>query len=61
MGRSLMADYLVRQVYLPVVFLDLDRTEYIKPISDALDGNLEDLCTRVVDTLGEMLFTINLN
>lgn len=26
MGRSLMAGYLVRQVYLPVVFLDLDRT-----------------------------------
>jgi len=39
--RVLMADYLIRQGYLPVVFVDLVREDYIKMISDAEDGKPE--------------------
>jgi len=59
-GRSLMADYMIRQKYIPVVFLDLDRKEHVKSISDAQDGNPEDLCASVVDALGQMLLQFNL-
>jgi len=55
-----MADYMIRQKYIPVVFLDLDRKEHTKSISDAQDGNPEDLCASVVDTLGLVLLHFNL-
>jgi hypothetical protein len=59
-GRSLMADFMVRQGYLPVVFRDMDRTDYLKMVSDAQDGKPEELCEAVAFTQWEMLFTVNL-
>jgi Fic family protein len=37
-GRTLMQDYLLRQGYLPVIYEDLDRGEYIQAVSGAADG-----------------------
>jgi Fic family protein len=54
--RTLLADYLIRQGYLPVVFVDLDREDYIKMISDAEDGKPDDLCSAVAQTQLEMLW-----
>lgn len=59
-GRCLMFDYLIRQGYLPVIFLDLDRGEYMQMISNAQDGRPEDLCNAVAETQAEMLFTLSL-
>ena len=59
-GRALMADYMVRQGYLPVVFVDPDREDYYRMVSDAADGNPEELCEKVALTEAEMLFTIRL-
>lgn len=58
--RVLMADYLIRQGYLPVVFVDLVRDDYIQMISEAQDGKPEDLCTAVTRTEFEMLWEISL-
>lgn len=53
-----MADYLIRQGYLPIVFRDLSRSEYLKMVSDAQDGHVEPLCRAVVDTTNEMFFVM---
>lgn len=59
-SRVLMADYLVRQGYLPVVFLDLvDRLDYIKMIFDAEDGEPDELCAVVAQTCLDMMLTIS--
>lgn len=55
-----MADYLIRQGYLPVVFRELEREHYIEMVSDAQDGIPDDLCEAVALTQAEMLFTISL-
>ena len=60
LGRVLLADSLIRQGYLPVVFIDLDRGDYIGMISDAQDGKPGDLCATVAQTQLEMLWTISL-
>ncbi|KAL9121672.1 MAG: hypothetical protein Q9187_001771 [Circinaria calcarea] len=59
-GRVLMADYMVRQGYLPVVFVSIDRKDYYRMVSDAADGKPEELCEIVALTQAEMLFTIGL-
>ena len=59
-GRVLMADYLIRQGYLPVIFRELERENYIKMVSDAQDGKPDGLCEAVALTQAEMLFTISL-
>ncbi|OBT78305.1 hypothetical protein VF21_03027 [Pseudogymnoascus sp. 05NY08] len=59
-SRVLMADYLVRQGYLPVVFQSLDRKDYLGMISEAQDGDPEGLCTHVAQTALDMMFTISL-
>ena len=57
-GRALMADYLVRQGYMPVVFINMDRNDYLRMVSNAQDGDPEELCAEVAHTQREMLFTI---
>ena len=39
-----------------MVFVDLDREDYIKMISDAEDGKSDDLCSAVAQTQLEMLW-----
>jgi len=55
MSRVIMASYLVRQGYLPIVIADLERSEYLKIVSDAMDGRTEELCTAVVGAEVEMM------
>lgn len=57
--RVLMADYLIRQGYLPVVFTDLVRNEYIQMISDAQDGKPGDLCSAVAQTQLDIMEVIS--
>lgn len=59
-SRVMMADYLIRQGFLPVVFQDLDRLDYLGMISEAQDGEPEGLCTYVAQTALDMMFTISL-
>jgi Fic family protein len=59
-GRAIMADYMVRQGYVPVVFENMDRKDYLRMVSNAQDGDPEELCGAVSLTQAEMLFTINL-
>jgi hypothetical protein len=54
-----MADYLIRQGYLPVVFRELEREYYLKMVSDAQDGKPDELCEAVALTQAEMLFAIS--
>lgn len=56
----MMADYLIRQGFLPVVFQDLERMDYLNMISEAQDGEPEGLCTFVAQTALDMMFTISL-
>jgi Fic family protein len=58
-GRALMADYMVRQGYMPVVFVNMDREDYLRMVSNAQDGDPEELCEEVAHTQAEMLFTIS--
>jgi Fic family protein len=58
--RVLMANYLIRQGYLPVVFVDLAREDYLKMISDAQDGKPKDLCTAVTQTQLEMMWEVSM-
>jgi Fic family protein len=60
-GRSLLADYLIRQRLLPTVLRDLDRTGYVKMVSDASDHQPEELCQSIVNTQLDTLFTMSLN
>ncbi|KFZ18374.1 hypothetical protein V501_01254 [Pseudogymnoascus sp. VKM F-4519 (FW-2642)] len=59
-SRVMMADYLIRQGFLPVVFQDLERMDYLGMISEAQDGEPEGLCTYVAQTALDMMFTISL-
>ena len=59
-GRALMADYMVRQGYLPVVYIGMDRKDHVSLVSNAQDGKPEELCELVALTEAEMLFTISL-
>ncbi|KAI9844761.1 MAG: hypothetical protein M1837_005294 [Sclerophora amabilis] len=54
-GRAMMADYLVRQGYVPPIFVALERADYLKMVSDAQDGNPSELCEAVASTQEEML------
>ena len=58
-GRALMADYMVRQGYMPVVFMNMDREDYFRMVSNAQDGEPEELCRDVAHTQAEMLFVIS--
>jgi Fic family protein len=49
LGRSLMADYIIRCGYLPVVFQNVDRKEYLDMVNEASDGRPENLCDAVLD------------
>lgn len=60
LGRVLMADYLIRQGYLPVVFVNLAREDYLKMIADAQDGKPGDLCTIVTQTQLEMMWEMTM-
>lgn len=59
-GRALMADYMIRQGYMPVIYVDIDNKDYFRMVSNAQDGKPEELCEKVVLTEAEMLFTISL-
>lgn len=59
-SQVMMADYLIRQGFLPVVFQDLNRMDYLGMISEAQDGEPEGLCTYVVQTALDTMFTISL-
>lgn len=59
-SRVMMADYLIRQGFLPVVFQDLERLDYLSMISEAQDGEPEGLCSYVAQTALDMMFTISL-
>lgn len=59
-SRVMMADYLIRQGFLPVVFQDLERLDYLNMISEAQDGKPEGLCSYVAQTALDMMFTISL-
>ncbi|OBT95240.1 hypothetical protein VE01_07607 [Pseudogymnoascus verrucosus] len=58
-SRVMMADYLIRQGFLPVVFQDLERMDYLGMISEAQDGEPEGLCAYVTQTALDMMFTIS--
>ena len=49
-GRALMADFMVRQGYLPVVFQNMDGADYLRMVSDAQDKKPEELCEAVAFT-----------
>ncbi|OBT64177.1 hypothetical protein VE03_06859 [Pseudogymnoascus sp. 23342-1-I1] len=59
-SRVMMADYLIRQGFLPIVFQDLERLDYLGMISEAQDGEPEGLCSYVAQTTLDMMFTISL-
>lgn len=59
-SRVMMADYLIRQGFLPVVFQDLERMDYLSMVSEAQDGEPEGLCSYVAQTALDMMFTISL-
>lgn len=46
-SRVMMADYLIRQGFLPIVFQDLERLDYLSMISEAQEGEPEGLCSYV--------------
>lgn len=56
-SRMLMHDYMVRQGFLPVVFQNLKRSEYLRMISDAQDHKPEEFVRTVVTTQLEELRT----
>ena len=57
-GRILLADYLVRQGLVLVVFRDLDKIYYLDMVSDAQDRKPEELCLTLITTQLDMLFSI---
>ncbi|KAL5349042.1 hypothetical protein ACLOAV_006468 [Pseudogymnoascus australis] len=59
-SRVMMADYLIRQGFLPVVFQDLERLDYLNMVSEAQDGEPERLLSYVAQTALDMMFTISL-
>jgi Fic family protein len=54
-GRTLLADYLIRQGYLPIVFVDLAREDYLEMVACAGDGKPDELCAAVTLTQWEMM------
>lgn len=56
-GRTIMQDYLVRQSFIPVVFQDLHREDYIRMISDAQGGDATGLVERVLEAQLVILHT----
>lgn len=58
-SRMLMHDYIVRQGFLPVVFQNLERSEYLRMISDAQDHKPEEFVHAVVTTQIEELKTFH--
>ena len=46
-----MHDYMVRQGFLPIVMITLDRQEYLQMISDAQDGKPANFVLRVLENL----------
>lgn len=44
-----MLDFMLRCGYLPTVFKDLERGEYLRMVSDASDGMPRNLCERVLE------------
>jgi prophage maintenance system killer protein len=59
-GRTLMHDYMVRQGYVPVVMLSLEREDYLQMVSDAQDGKPEGFVERVLSTQLDMLRTFRM-
>ncbi len=57
-SRVLLADYLIRNGYLPVTMGDLDRGDYLRMVSDAQDGNALEICTRMVLSQHDALFNL---
>lgn len=56
-SRMLMHDYMVRQDYVPVVMQAMEREDYLRMISDALDGMPDEFVARVLTTQLEALQT----
>jgi Fic family protein len=56
-GRCILADHLIRNNLLPVVFQDLERRNYLQMLSDAQDHNPEELCELALSTQLDMLRT----
>jgi Fic family protein len=56
-GRCILADHLIRNNLLPVVFQDLERRNYLQMLSDAQDHNPEELCELTLSTQLDMLRT----
>lgn len=51
---------MIRQGYVPVVFENMDRKDYLRMVSNAQDGDPKELCGAVAFTQAEMLFTMSL-
>jgi hypothetical protein len=49
LGRSIMADYIIRCGYLPVVFQNFNRMEYLDMVNEATNVRPERLCDAVLD------------
>ncbi|KAM4055118.1 fic/DOC family protein [Hirsutella rhossiliensis] len=56
-ARLIMQDFLIRQGYFPVVFLGTERSDYLRMIKDAQDGNPEEFVAKVVCTQLEEMVT----
>jgi Fic family protein len=59
-SRMIMHDYLVRQGYLPVVFQELDRKDYLRMIDNAHDGRPDEFVLRVLLTQLEAMTTFKM-
>lgn len=60
LGRCLMHDYLVRQGYLPIVFVDLERHNHLAMVNEAHSGDPTNLCAHLIETQMEMQFELSL-
>lgn len=56
-GRLLMQDYLVRQGYFPMVFRDVERTQYLRMINDAQECEPEEFVATTVTNQLEGMHT----
>jgi Fic family protein len=56
-SRMIMHDYLVQQGYLPVLFQELDRKDYLGVIDNVRDGRPDEFVHRVLSTQLEAMAT----
>jgi len=56
--RLLMADFLIRRGYLPIVYHDVESEEYLQLVSRAQDGYAKPFCRAVVNTQHDLLLDL---